>query len=253
MLWPKRRKTSFDFCVFLNVLPTCEDVCAQSSLQTSSDSLHHFHPTALYSTVTLPASHSSTSMCISLQVWLCWSGGPIRDQHYNLGSVVWAESTAQPQLQNQQAQSHLQVWWLLCGKAGIQSLLFAAGEIRSLSHMNSHSHPQTLLYTQLWFGETSLNILVFFCHVSFRPRTTAALEEKCLSLPLLPPLGNKRERWDDGWRGDKRKGEGKDLVTLSVKCQNVLADCSFLTRPLAAGGEMGDMWGGSLKVCQRNG
>lgn len=88
---------------------------------------------------------------------------------------------------------------------------------------------------------------MFFCHVSFRPRTTAALEEKCLSLPLLPPLGNKRERWDDGWRGDKRKEEGKDLVTLSVKCQNVLADCSFLTRPLAAGGRWGICGGVLLK------
>lgn len=69
-----------------------------------------------------------TSLSVSLQVWFCWSGGPIRNQHYNLGSLVWAEGTSQSQLQSQHAQSHLQFRWLFCCKTRIQNLLLNAGE-----------------------------------------------------------------------------------------------------------------------------
>lgn len=73
--------------------------------------------------------HFKFSVCLpSPQVWLHRSGGPIRDQDHNLGSVVWAEGTTRSDVHRQQAQSHLQLWWLLCGKARIQNLLLPGGE-----------------------------------------------------------------------------------------------------------------------------
>lgn len=70
----------------------------------------------------------SVALSPLLQVWLHWGGGPISDQHHNLGSLVWEEDTTRSDLQNQQAPSHLQVWRLLCGKARVQDLLHTGGE-----------------------------------------------------------------------------------------------------------------------------
>jgi len=43
---------------------------------------------------------------------------------------------------------------------------------------------------------------------------------------------------DSGDIREGRNGKREVLVTLSVKCQNVLANCAFLTRPYDSRGEM---------------
>lgn len=62
------------------------------------------------------------------QLWLCWSGGKITDQHYKVGSLVWAEGTLQSDFKIQHTQNHLQFGRLLCGEARIQNLLLTAGK-----------------------------------------------------------------------------------------------------------------------------
>lgn len=89
-----------------------------------------------------------------------------------------------------------------------------------------------------------------FCSISFvtlgSARESLQRSSWNASASLLLPLGNiKREM---GWRGEiKGRERGGILVAMSVKCQNVLADCSFLTRPLDSRGAMGGIGGGGQR------
>lgn len=124
----------------------------------------------------------------------------------------------------------------------------------------------TVKHTQLTMNHKGcyLGHTLRFCSISFV--TLGSARESLLrsrwnaSSSLLLPLGNiKREM---GWRGEiKGRKRGGILVAMSVKCQNVLADCLFWRVHSTAEERWGDrgrraggmMREGSFKSCQRNG
>ena len=134
-------------------------------------------------TLILPLHHSLS--LFSLQVWLCWSGGPIRDQHYNLGV---AGVGRRRRLSLNSKTNMLRVTFksddYFVAKPGFKvyySLLVRDQHTHTQEHTKTHTHSWRWI-TSCYLGHG----LKFFCHIGFSPSTTALLQVKCRFHSITP-------------------------------------------------------------------